>query len=206
MTPDQIRESTFEGWVAWLDGTPAYVNGQLVGYDVCTPIFEAVPHNPALLPVVPGTHQVPVRQANRNTLDWKLVPHERIVQLELYAFRGAYPKQPVIQITKLPGHDMRWIQFKRGGIVVPAAMHAGETMGQRRLGTTAYVIGYWDRTVGEARLLEVSARGGKIEQLGLDGRNHPCWPRPLGFGISPVVLGLKTDDVPAPPPVFATPN
>jgi len=60
-------------------------------------------------------------------------------------------------------------------------------------------------TVGQAQLWEFPARGGKRPpDLEFSGRNHPCWPRPLGFGLHPTVLGLRQEDVWPLPAAFAS--
>lgn len=206
MSQDSIRESDYEGWVAWVDGEPAYVGDKLVGFKNATPLFESIPHNPRLIQVASGLPDRAPRLPTRQVIDWKQLPHERVVMLELYAFRDVYSRQPVIQIQRQPGRDLRWIQYKKSGLIA----HAGHRDrrreiegGQARTGITMWMIGYWDRTVGQCQIFGVPARGGEWDRLEFDGSNHPCWPRPLGFGLSPVVLGLSGEDVPPVPASFA---
>jgi hypothetical protein len=202
-TQESIASSGYEGWVVWLDGTPVRnPGGVLLGYDNSIPIFEAVPHNPHLLNIAEGTGQEQeVRAISRQTMDWEDVPHDRINTLEYYGFRGAWD-QPVCTITKIPDHRVRWIQFKCAAMIVQTVIlddsRGDETgHGQQRTGVTAVVLGYWDQTVGEAKMLEFKRNGSKGDIIEFSGRNHPCWPKPLGFAIGPHVLGLN--DFPAPP-------
>jgi hypothetical protein len=57
--------------------------------------------------------------------------------------------------------------------------------------------------VGQGQFWDYPARGGKVTGEEFSGRNHPCWPKPLGFGFAPVVLGLTEADVPPAPLKFA---
>ena len=207
-TQDTIKESDYEGWVAWIDGSPV-INPStqgIMGYENCTPLFENVPHNPKLASIITGVEDREVRTSDRQTIDWKNLPHGRVKVLELYAFRDIYPNQPLIQIAAQPNHDILWIQYKRGGLLIQTANnpHAITNTGQSRTGVSSWVMGYWDRTVGQAQIWDYPARGGKIQKKEFSGRNHPCWPTPLGFGLSPHVLGLNPEDVPALPIEFNT--
>lgn len=203
------RDSTYEGWVAWVGGQAVCApDGTLLGYDGTTPLFEAVPHNPLMAQVAGGLQDRAPQGGDRQSVDWKDVPQERVVMLELYAFReerrgggGRFDcGQPVISILKQPGRDLRWIQFKRGGVLVPTTVGPdSEPIGQQRTGITAWVMGYWDRSVGHAEMWEVPRVGAWPPKLELQGANHPCWPRPWGFGLSPHVLGLMPEEVPTAP-------
>ena len=207
-TQDSLRESGYEGWVAWIDGYPVInpADGVLVAYDGCTPLLESVPHNPHLIQVASGHVEREVQRAERTVIDWKDLPHTRVRTLELYAFRGAFPHhdQPLLSIQAQPDRVLRWIQYKRTGLVVSGG--AGGT-GQSRLGISSWIMGYWDTTVGQATMWEIPGNGAawpsaKYPKLEYSGRNHPCWPKPLGFAIAPHVLGLKAEDVPPPPEGF----
>lgn len=213
-SPDSIRDSTYEGWVAWIDGTPVInpaTNG-LIGYDGVTALFERVDDNPLLSAIATELdHLAPTpKRPDRQTVDWAQLPHARVCQLELYAFRSAYKKQPLVSITRNHNHQVRWIQYKRGGLLINSASVVGKDKDLiepkvRRTGVTAYVIGYWDMTAGEAKYWEVPASGNggnRFPGYEYEGRNHPCWPRPHGFGFNPKVLGLKPEQVPPVPESF----
>lgn len=194
---DSLKASSYEGWVAWIDGSPVInpTTQGIMGYDGCTALFERVKEDYKLQSLVYGGKTLETRVEDRQTIDWKELPHHRVRVLELYAFRDLYPNQPLIQISAQPNHDIRWIQYKRGGLV----LHTHGDSGQQRLGISSWVMGYWDRTAGQAELWDYPARGGKVEKKDFSGSNHPCWPRPLGFGLSPAVLGLKDSEVPQVP-------
>ncbi len=203
-THTSIAESGYEGWVAWLDGTPVRnPAGDLTGYDDATPIFERIPHNPHLanLALGAGVERI-FRGGGRKTMHWGDVPQERVNWLEIYGFRYAY-SQPICQLMRQPGRSMRWIQFKKGALILQTLVCAvdEEGTGVERTGLTSWVIGFWDRTVGQAKLLEFRRDGSK-SVLAYEGSNHPCWPKPLGFGLGPHVLGLTADQVPPVPEEF----
>jgi hypothetical protein len=68
-----------------------------------------------------------------------------------------------------------------------------------------YRLGFWDTVANVTKLVEVGLKGagdgkitGNIQEL---QAAHPCWPKPLGFGINPVFVGLKPNEVPDPPHV-----
>lgn len=211
-TPTMIAESDYEGWVGWVDGAPVLnpsTNG-LVAWDGCTPIFEEVPHQPTLFPLAHGLEDRArnVNFGDRKTLDWKQLPHERVMILELYAFRNTYGNQPLVTLYRNVNRDVRWIQFKRGSIVVPGGLVTKERnedkfgTSQRRTGINSWCVGYWDRTVGQCEMIEFFAAGGEPQRWSHDGANHPCWPKPMGFGLSPVVLGLTEEDITPMPKAF----
>ena len=198
-TQDSIAASGYEGWVAWTDGTPVINPGSvLIGYDNSTPLFEAVPHNPYRLGIALDTgKEREVRATGRQTMDWKDLPHARVNTLELYGFRSAFA-QPVITIMRQLDRELRWIQYKRGAVVVQTLIRAVDEVvtGQERTGITGWVVGYWDMTAGHAKLWEFNSDGSKGPILEFEGSNHPCWSKPLGFGLAPMVLGLKDSQVP----------
>lgn len=204
-TQGSLAASDYEGWVAWVGGHPVVgPDGILRAWDGCSALLEAVPHNAGLAQLVRGTERV--HHAERGVIDWAELPHARVRCLELYAFRASRPgeTQPLISVQAQPGRDLRWIQYKRTGIVVSAG--GGVADGQRRTGIESWTVGYWDRTVGQMQMWRIPRRGPwpseKYPLLELDGANHPCWPRPLGFGLAPHVLGLSADDVPPVPEGF----
>jgi hypothetical protein len=210
-TPASFRESSYIGWVAWVGGRPLVLpDGTFGGWVDTTPLLEAVPHDARLAQVIAAADERGSRGSARNVIDWKSVPHPDVHVLELYAFRDVYDAQPLVKITAPPdGHDIRWIQFKRRSIVAETAVarrtreRSGPSSGQSRTGISSWVMGYWDRTVGQAQYWDYPARGGKIEAFEYSGRNHPCWPRPLGFGLAPAVLGLRPEQVYPLPPAWA---
>lgn len=203
------RDSSYEGWVAWVDGHAVMgPDERILGYDKCTALFEEIKHQPELTALVRDSKVRTPRASSRQTIEWKNLPHDRVVMLELYAFRDTYRHggafgvgQPVVSMLRPYDHDVRWIQFKRGGVIVPSVSHRDqERGGQRRTGISAWVIGYWNRTIGQAEVWEVPAAGGKWPpKLEFQGINHPCWPRPFGFGYAPHVLGLAEEEVPSAP-------
>lgn len=166
------------------------------------PIFERVDHNAALVQVAPGGIDLPVRQEARNVKEWKDLPHDKVERVELYFLREhGYADRACIRIDRQPGADaMRFIQFKRDGITVEAGVTPRDMFspaaGQRRTGTFAYVIGFWDPRNKECQLHEFNVRDGYVNHGSV---MHPCWPKPIGFGLNPSVLGIAPGDVPAVP-------
>lgn len=200
-TQQSLAESDYTGWVAWIDGSPIIDprDGRLLGWDGCTPILESRPPNPYLIQLEGGGGEGPVRHDSRHVMDWRHLPHERVVTLEMYGFRATYPGQPVVSIVAQPDRRLRWIQYRRRSILVRAGVGGSPEGSPSRTGVTSWVMGYWDTTVGQAQMWDVPANGGKIGRLEFSGSNHPCWPRPLGFGLNPVVLGLTPEQVPEAP-------
>ena len=166
-----IVESDYEGWVAWVDGHP---------------IFEAVPWNARLLPLVAGARELPTRFGGRQTMEWKRVPAEQLTRFELYFARAVYPNQPVIRFDREPGGDVRFIQMKMTGALVTTPA---------RLGLIGYRVGYWQRGrrhpkggLGFCAMWEVYRDGRIIE---LEPVRDPFAPKPEGHGYAPAVLGLS---------------
>lgn len=194
-----LSESDYEGWVAWLDGTPLVIDGEPAGYANCLPVFEAVVLDPARLKTIEGVTERGARHRGRQTLEWRDLPHERVSFLELYAFRSVYRRQPVVQIQRPAGHDVRFIQFKKGGVAVSAGMGVGGG-GQARTGVHSYVVGFHNSTTRQAATYEVKRTGGMPKETVLPEGVHPCWPRTVGgLGLSPMVFGLTEDAIPAAP-------
>lgn len=204
-----LVESSYEGWVAWTGGYPVRMpDGTHAGYNDMTPILEAVAHNPFRVNLLGGVPERAPRPVDHRTMDWNDLPHGDVRVLELYAFRRRGREQPVISIAMAPGKAARWIQYKKTGIIAQTASLSGDARaddkdvpgGVARLGIQSWVVGYWhfDGLRGEAKIFEYGPSG-VVEGFEYEGRNHPCWPRPLGFGMSPHVLGLKPEDVPPSP-------
>lgn len=185
-----LRESSYEGWVA-------YVNGE--------PIFERVSVHPLDIPenVIGGTRP-PVRDG-RQFAEWDELQTEafrrrvgQVHRVEVYFGRQvARMSQPAIWYACNPGDRVRFIQFKRRARLANAG---GLDSPHARTGVLSYSLGYWDRATNECRLFECDpqhpavvfcplCRLGAHECACLPIRN-PCWPRPQGFGLSPHVLGL----------------
>lgn len=201
-----LAESDYEGWVAWLDGRPVYADGAggpFIGYDACVPLFEEVPSAAPYRSTVAGVQDRKARPGGRQTMVWDELPHARVMCLELYAFRDVYNwggphgnGQPMIQLTRTPGHEVRWIQYKAGGLTLPAQ---GAEPGVRRTGIFSWTVGFWDVTAQEVATWELKKTGGEPVKTLLPTGCHPCWPKPLGFGLAPHVLGLTPEDVPPHP-------
>lgn len=163
---NSIAESDYEGWVAWVEGSP---------------IFEAEPFNVKLAPLFDEKLGRPARKETHQTLDWKKVPNEKIERLDLYFARKVYKNQPVIRIDKEPGHNwVRFVQMKLGSMIF------GPTEGARRLGISGYRIGYWDTRRNICEIFEYH-RDGTTKQL--PPVANPFLPKPQGFGYSRSVIG-----------------
>ncbi len=218
-TPESIAESSYEGWVAWVGGTairnPATMG--LVGWENCSPIFEAVEHNPGLAQIIGGLRDRLPMPRTRRSMDWKELPHEEVKILQLYAFRQTYGnEQPLLTLVRNVDRDTRWIQTKSRGLVLPSthiakgdARESGGVTGQARTGIISWRLGYWDRTIGQCEMVEYFADGREPQKWEFQGKGHPwggvsnpCWPRPLGFALAPHVLGLSDEDVPPVPSGF----
>ncbi len=179
LTTEALKASSYEGWVAWVDNSP---------------IFEEVRSLPKLAQVMAGGSQPSYRRGSHNTMDWTQLPFERVQMVQLYFDRALGRKQPVIEMAREPNADVRFFQFKRGGVVVNAGMNAPAGHGQHRTGVQSYVMGYYDRARKFAQMWEV--RRGVLQQKEHPIVGHPCWPRPHGYGLNPRVMGLKESDVP----------
>jgi hypothetical protein len=183
LTTEALRASSYEGWVAW-------VNGQ--------PIFEAVPLNPRLAQLAPGAATQMTRQPGRNVMDWDDVPNERIDLLEVYFDRGFRKEQPALMIAKNPGADLCFFQMKTTGMVVNVGVLAhAQHRGQERTGVHGYRIGYFDRKQNFSMMWEVQRGVWQPKEYPIVG--HPCWPRPHGYGLNPTIMGLTESDVPSVP-------
>jgi hypothetical protein len=60
-------------------------------------------------------------------------------------------------------------------------------------------MGYYNETLKFAQMWEV--KRGVVQPKEYPMVGHPCWPRPHGYGLSPVVMGLKDSDIPSVPSV-----
>lgn len=185
MTPEQLRAAGYQGWtVTLLDGSRLY---------------EAKPWRPGRYQVVGGeTFRLP----DRSTVEWLDVPQLRIRSLECY-FDG----KEVGLVRQEGADDMRFIQYKRGAITVEAGAGdtrdmAGHHPAPMRTGPQSYYIGCFSPSGQWARLFELR-RGlpDPLERMPMVA--HPCWPLPHGWGLAPVVIGLRPEDIP-PPPVSAS--
>lgn len=160
-----IIASGYEGWVAWIDGSP---------------IFEAVPVQSMLAPVASGLHVTATRPMNRAVREWKDLPNGQIDQLELYFARDKFPGQPVFRVWREPGSDVRMIQMKLGGVVFMGTS-------QQRLGVIGYRVGFWNRHQMLCQVWEFRRDGSRIE---LPPVRDPTLPRPEGYGYAPHVVGM----------------
>lgn len=169
LTPESLAASDFEGWVAWIDGTP---------------LFERVPHNPTLLGLVAGARETATRRADRATLEWRDVPADRVDRFELYFGREHWPDQPVIRIDREPGHHaLRFVQMKMGGLVVGADVEQG------RLGLVGYRVGYWDPLRRVCEMYEYRRNG--TSRRTIVATTDPFAPRPAGLGLARETVGKE---------------
>jgi hypothetical protein len=201
---DLLKQSDYIGWVVYVDGTPIHEHvPYFQSADSAGGSMYAQGLNSELL--------LPNRELGRNCLDWKMLPHHKIQRLELYFGREWSPphRQPVIRLDRA-GPDLRFIQYKKGSILINAGVskepHSlGE--GQMRTGCTHYVIGYWDPIPNITEIITVGRAAdplkGTIPITREAVRGHPCWPRPQGFGLGPQIVQLQPDDVPLQPLVAA---
>ncbi len=189
LTTKALALSSYEGWVAWVDGIP---------------IFEKFDTAPRRIKLIPGATDGDQRAAARNCMEWPDLPHDKVQRVELYFDRAQrHLEQPRLSLMKEPGADLRFFQMKMSGVVVqtygfknkvPEAklssneLHReGYPMGQHRLGIIGYRIGYWNRRAEFAEMWEVVR--GQIRTR-LPPVAHPCWPAPHGYGLAPRVVGL----------------
>lgn len=172
MIHNTLAESDYEGWVAWVDDVP---------------IFEHVEYNPKLLPLVSDAKMVEYRGKANNTLEWKDLPHNKLTRVELYFAREKYPNQPVWRADREPGLEMRFIQMKMGSVVL--ATDALQTRGVQRTGVVGYKIGIWVPQRQECQMWEIT----RSEMNFMGKVKDPCAPRPEGFGLSPHVIGRKSN-------------
>jgi hypothetical protein len=161
------------------------------------PIFEAVPFSPKLIQAMPGGVEYSYRRESHNTMDWSKVPHDRLDRVELYFDRAFKRDQPAIVLERVPGAKLRFFQLKMGSLVANAGLNVAEQKGQVRTGIVGYRLGYYNETLGFAQMWEIRKHVWQIKEHPIVG--HPCWPRPLGYGLAPFVLGLTDSDVPPAP-------
>lgn len=182
----RIRASDFEGWVAHTN------TGDV--------IYEALEENlVGGIPLGAGIKAV-VQRPDRTSMDWTTLPHDIVDHIELYWRRDIFENQPVARVSRPPGDTkIRFIQYKMRGLQFNTAKDA------RRTGIMWYRLGFWDTVADVTKLVEVGLKGagdghltGNIQEL---QAAHPCWPKPLGFGINPVFVGLKPEDVPSVPTI-----
>lgn len=176
--PSSIAESGYVGWVATLtDGSV---------------LFEAVPRATSAMP---GAVTKSRRPEDRNVIDWRDVPHERISRLEVYGFHDHYSEQPLIRLDREPGAtDIRYCVLTMAGLAVSTAGRKGV----RHIGVSGWRVGWFNPARGEYDIWEIRKSGRR--RLAPDGtvlrpdgpplKGHPCAPRPAGFGIAPHAFGL----------------
>jgi len=177
-----LAESDYEGWVAWVDSVP---------------IFEFTRRVYGQFQVAPGLRQPSYNQPGRTCMEWKDLPKDRVQRVELFFCRerrpnGQHYKQPVAIMPRPLGRaDIRFLQMKMGAVVVGMS----GSRGQERTGVNGYRLGYWDPKAGTCQLHEWT----RVKHTYLGERGHPCWPKPLGFGLNPGTVGLTAAEVPDPP-------
>lgn len=185
-----IAESLYVGWVVWIDGNP---------------VFQEVPVNFKLHQTVYGGLAVKNRRADRNTVDWRDLPHAKINRLEVYGFHEHYTHQPLIRIDREPGAvDLRYACMTMQGLAFGPGI-----VGQARTGIAGWKVGWFNPARKEYDLWEIRRDHRKrlnpagspqyLPENSNSCKGHPCWPRPYGFGIAPYVFGLTEEDVPSPP-------
>ena len=197
----QLRESRYIGWVVYVDGVPIYEN---------VPSFQASTTGGAgfAQPISAGL-VLPNRQMSRNCLQWDMLPHDKIQRLELwFGWDHTAPQnQPVVRLDRM-GPDLRFIQMKRGAVVVNSGFaHNLPQDGQMRTGVQSYTVGYWDPIPNITELIEVKRLRDQITGASAITRRavrgHPCWPMPHGFGLAPETVQVVSDDVPPAPLIEA---
>lgn len=194
-----LANSDYIGWVAYVDGSPIHEH---------VPFAQGLRKGGVgLAQLTPDAKGLPARPENRNTMEWRDLPHERVHRVELYWARENVPPshQPVIRLDRPQGADVRFIQFKRAALLTSAGFAAKRDAadlkdlrsGQERIPLISWTIGVWDKRASEAVLLEVfpDRTEGYVEVHG--PVPHPCWPRPVGFGLAPHTVGLTEADIPA---------
>jgi len=164
---NNIAESDYEGWVAWVNDDP---------------IFEHVEYNPRLLPIMPGSVSLEYRGKSNNTIAWKDLPHNKLTRVELYFAREKFQNQPVWRADREPGLDMLFIQMKLGSITL--STNKLETRGQQRTGLIGYRIGFWVPGRRECQMWEITRSN--IKYMG--NVKDPCAPKPIGFGLNPDII------------------
>ncbi len=178
-----LAKSKYEGWSVLLrDGSRLY---------------EANVWNPSLAQLHRHARSKPIRRTSRDTMDFMDVPNDQIMQLEIYFARELGETQPCYLVQREPGNDyIRFIQYKMGGVAVGSGHSEADPMkGQMRTGIYGYKAGTFNWKLMQCVMSEITARG--VTPMPIVA--HPCWPRPLGHGISPLAVGLTDSQVPPPP-------
>ncbi len=182
----RIRTSDFEGWVAHTN------TGDV--------IYESLVDDPKKIQLAASVVET-VQRSDRTTMDWMDLPHDIVDHIELYWYREIFKNQPVVRISRPPGETkIRFIQYKMRGL-----QFSGVAVEARRTGILWYRLGFWDSVANVTKLVEVGLKGagngkvtGNIQEL---QAAHPCWPKPLGFGISPVFVGITEVEIPVVPTI-----
>jgi hypothetical protein len=189
-----IAESGYVGWVVWVDGAP---------------VFQEVPVNLNLQPLVYGATDITPRKGDRQTVDWKDLDQTKIERIEVYGFHEEYTEQPLMRIDRQPGAA----ELRFCCLTMQALAFGPGILGQARTGVAGWKLGWYNPHLKEFDLWEIKREGrnrlnpsGSPVHLPSNGnacKGHPCWPRPYGFGIAPYVFGLKDYEVPnLPAPVL----
>lgn len=185
-----IAESGYVGWVAWVDGVP---------------VFQQVPRNLKLPPLVYGALDIAPRAGDRQTVEWKTLDKSKIERLEIYGFHDHYTEQPLFRMDREPGAvGVRYCCMTMQGLAFGPGI-----LGQARTGIAGWKIGWYNPQTKEYDLWEVKRDSRQrlnpsrspqyLPNNGNACKGHPCWPHPYGFGIAPDVFGLKEHEVPSPP-------
>jgi hypothetical protein len=186
-----IGTTGYIGWVVWVDNVP---------------IFQSVPTNFGLKQPALGAYYPNTRHADRNTLDWKDLPHDRVQRLELYGFHDFYTHQPLFRMDK-PADALdvvRYACMTMGGVAF-----GGHLSGPARTGIAGWKLGWLNTRLMEYDIWKITREGRfridnngeHLPEGGAPHKGHPCWPRPHGFGIGPHVFGLTESQVGSPPTV-----
>lgn len=195
-----LARSDYVGWVAYVDNVPIYEH---------VPFAQGLRKGGVgLAQPTPKAQTLTARAENRTTMEWRDLPHDKIQRVELYYARERVPvdRQPVIRFDREPGADLRFIQFKTGALLTASGMATKKNqedlkhlrMGQERIPLISWTMGYWDKRKGECVLVEVTPNADGEGCMEIYGPvPHPCWPRPIGFGLAPHTVGLTESDIPA---------
>ncbi len=171
-----IRDSGYEGWVAWLDD----------GGPLWTPVFQAVKHS-RVLPLAHGMRDLDDRPVTRTTMEWPQVPQRQIQRLEVYGLHASFPNdQPIVRLDREPGADLRFVVLNMGGTVVHANTDGTVSRGQERLGFVGWKVGVWDVRGDWCQMWDVTRTG--VVDLGRREGSITATP-PSGYGISPHIFG-----------------
>lgn len=167
---EHIAASDYEGWVAYVEGSPLY---------------QAVDRPKKAPPIIESMDQGIYRPEGPRTLSWKELPHAKVHRVEIW-MREESQGPLRFRLDRSPDNPhMRFILMNVGAVV---ADQAGGT-GQRRLPPLRrYRVGYWDPRRPLAQLWIVQ-RGAQIEKYG--ACTDPFAPRPKGWGLNRTALGLS---------------